>query len=357
MIEGEMTERRTGNAVRARHRDGGRRIGSWLTGAAVALNIVQLFGLPLLLLPRDPAWGWVLLPSVLLTTTFWSVIHEAVHGNLDHRRSRNDRYGRVLAVLYGSPFALLKAGHLLHHRYSRTRERAEVYDKATATWATVAPGYYLRLFGGLYALEIAAVVLAVLPAAAVRRIARAVDRPDTVAGPLLERLTQGVAFRQFRIDAAAIIVLHGAAFAAYGSHWWMLLAALAGRGLIVSLSDNAYHYGTDLDEPLEALNLKLPAPLEILALSFNLHGMHHRRPGLRWYELRPAFDAEDGSYDSGWFRAVARQIRGPIPDHRSPSEPTLRRVTVKPTVATRRGGDDDDRNAVACRARGRGFDG
>ncbi len=307
-----MTERRSGNAVRAQRRDDMRRIGSWLTAVAVVLNLLQLFALPLLLLPRDPAWGWALLPSALLTTTFWSVIHEAVHGNLHHRRSLNDRHGRVLAVLYGSPFALLKTGHLLHHRYSRTRERAEVYDLATSSWAKAAPGYYLRLFGGLYLLEVAAVVLAALPAGAVRRFGRAADGPDTVAGPLLERVAQVEVFRQFRIDAAAITVLHGAAFVAYGSHWWMLLAALAGRGVIVSLSDNAYHYGTDLDEPLEALNLKLPASLEILALSFNLHGMHHRRPGLRWYELRPAFDAEGGRYHSGWFRAVARQIRGPI---------------------------------------------
>ncbi|WP_324197919.1 fatty acid desaturase [Nocardia abscessus] len=312
MIEGEMTQRRTGNAVRARRRDDDRRIGSWLTAGVLALGLFQLFALPLLLLPRDRAWGWVLLPSALLTTTLWSVIHEAVHGNLHRRRARNDRNGRVLAVLYGSPFALLKAGHLLHHRYSRTRERAEIYDPATSSWAKAAPGYYLRLFGGLYLLEVAAVVLAVLPAAAVRRLARTVDGPETVAGPLLERVAQGEVLRQLRVDAAAITVLHGAAFAAYGAHWWMLLAALAGRAVIVSLSDNAYHYGTDLDEPLEALNLELPAPLEILALSFNLHGMHHRRPGLRWYELRPAFEAEDGRYDSGWFRAVARQIHGPI---------------------------------------------
>ncbi|MBF6300986.1 fatty acid desaturase [Nocardia amamiensis] len=307
-----MTDRRTGNAFRAQRRDDGRRIGSWLTGVMVVLNLLQLFAVPLLLLPRDPAWGWALLPLALLTTTFWAVIHEAVHGNLHPRRSRNDRYGRMLAVLYGAPFALLKAGHLLHHRYSRTRDRGEVYDPARSSWAKAAPGYYLRLFGGLYLLEVAAVVLAALPAAAVRRLAHAVDEPDTVAGPLLERVARTEVFWQFRIDAAAIAVLHGAAFVAYGSHWWMLLAALAGRGVIVSLSDNAYHYGTDLDEPLEALNLELPARLEVLALSFNLHGMHHRRPGLRWYELRPAFDAEGGRCDSGWFRAVARQIRGPI---------------------------------------------
>ncbi|WP_159839773.1 fatty acid desaturase [Nocardia sp. CY41] len=207
---------------------------------------------------------------------------------------------------------MLKAGHLLHHRYSRIRERAQVYDPAKSSWAKAAPGYYLRLFGGLYLVEVAAVVLAALPAAAVRRLARAADGPDTVAGPLLGRLAQPEVSRQFRVDAAAIALLYGAAFLAYGGDWWMLLTALAGRDAIVSLSDNAYHYGTALDAPLEALNLKLPAPLELLALSFNLHGMHHRLPGLRWYELRPAFDAEGGRYDAGWFRAVARQVRGPL---------------------------------------------
>ncbi|WP_157170920.1 hypothetical protein [Nocardia araoensis] len=50
----------------------------------------------------------------------------------------------MLAVLYGSPLALLKAGHLLHHRYNRTRERAQVYDPAGAGWARVAPGYSSR---------------------------------------------------------------------------------------------------------------------------------------------------------------------------------------------------------------------
>ncbi|MFC8043399.1 fatty acid desaturase [Nocardia sp. NPDC057353] len=197
-----------------------RTVGTRLTAVALALRLYQMFALPLLLLPGDPWSGWTLLPLALLTTPFWSLIHE----------------------------------------------------------------------------------------------------PESVAGPLLERLAQPKVLRQFRIDAAAIAVLHGLAFAAYGAHWWMLALALGGRALIVSLSDNAYHYGTDLDQPLVALNLRLPPALELFALGFNLHGLHHRRPGLRWYELRPAFDAEGGECDAGWFRAVGRQLRGPIalPD-RSPS--------------------------------------
>ncbi|MFC9993932.1 fatty acid desaturase [Nocardia sp. NPDC127526] len=289
-----------------------RSVSLWLAATAIALGLLQLFALPLILLPRTVSWGWLLVPLVLSTTPFWSVVHESIHGTLTARRGLNDRCGRVLAVLYGSPFTLLKTGHLLHHRYSRTRERTEIYDPASSTWARSAPGYYLRLLGGLYLLEVVAILLAAFPAAALRRLARRLDSPDTVSGPLFERLAQPKVLRQFRVDAAAIVVLHAAALAAYGAHAWMLLAAIGGRAVIISVSDNAYHYGTDLDAPLEALNLRLPRVLERFALNFNLHGVHHRHPGLRWYELRAAFLAEGGRYDLGWFGAAARQLRGPI---------------------------------------------
>ncbi|QIS11867.1 fatty acid desaturase [Nocardia arthritidis] len=290
----------------------GRSINLWLFGVAVAAGLLQLIVLPVFLLPRSAAWGWILVPLVLLTTPFWSLIHEAIHGMLVSRREVNDRCGRVLGVLYGSPFALLKAGHLLHHRFSRVRDRGEIYDPATSSWGRAAFGYYLRLLGGLYLLEVVAVLLAPLPAPVLRRLAERLDAPDSVAGPLFERLAQPRALGRFRTDAVAIVALYAVAFACYGGRGWMLLAAIGGRALIISLSDNAYHYGTELDRPLEAMNLRLPRVLERFALSFNLHGVHHRHPGLRWYELRAAFRREGGRYHLGWFTAAARQLRGPI---------------------------------------------
>lgn len=289
-----------------------RSINAWLIGAALTGGLLQLLVLPLVLLPRSPAWGWILVPLVLLSTPFWSLIHESIHGSLVARRTVNDRWGRILAVLYGSPFTLLKAGHLLHHRYSRIRDRSEIYDPATSSWGRAALGYYGRLFGGLYLLEVAAVLLAPLPAAALTRLAERLDSPDSVAGPMFQRLAQAKVLGQFRTDAAAIVALHTVAFAAYGTSGWMLLAALIGRALIISLSDNAYHYGTELNRPMEALNLRLPRTLERFALSFNLHAVHHRHPGLRWYELRGTFRRENGHYHRGWFTAAARQLRGPI---------------------------------------------
>ncbi|MCF3106980.1 fatty acid desaturase [Streptomyces roseoverticillatus] len=284
-----------------------------LTCLALAVGLCQLFVLPLWLLPADPAWGWALVPLVLTTTPLWSLVHEGIHGTLLADRPWNDRCGRALAVLHGAPFVVLKTGHLLHHRYSRTpRERTEVYDARATTWAKAAPGYYARLLGGLYLMESASVLLALLPATLLRRLARSAEAPDTVAGPLLDRLARRRALRQLRTDAAAVAALYAAAFAAYGEHAWMLVAALAGRALVVSLSDNAYHYATPLDAPLQAMNLRLPRPLEAFALGFNLHGVHHRHPGLPWSALRARFAREGGRYDLGWMPAVARQLRGPV---------------------------------------------
>ncbi|MFD4351123.1 fatty acid desaturase family protein [Nocardia sp. NPDC058518] len=279
---------------------------------ALTIGATQLFVIPLVLLPRNPAWGWALVPLTLTITPFWSLIHESIHGSLLKSRPRNDRMGRILAVVYGSPFAMLKAGHLLHHRYSRVRERSEIYDPARTSWRAAAPLFYLKLFGGLYLLEVVALLLAPMPERAIRALGRWADAPDSVGGLVLERVAQPVVLGKFRTDAAAIVVIHTAAFLAYGAHGWMLLAAIGGRALIISLSDNAYHYGTDLESPRAAMNLRLPRMLERFALSFNLHDVHHRHPGLRWYELRSRFDAEGGRYHLGWFSAVARQLRGPI---------------------------------------------
>ncbi|KQY32586.1 hypothetical protein ASD42_19785 [Nocardia sp. Root136] len=279
---------------------------------ALTIGTVQLFVLPLVLLPRNPAWGWILVPITLTTTPFWSLIHESIHGSLLRSRTCNDRMGRILAVVYGSPFAMLKVGHLLHHRYSRVRERSEVYDPTKSSRQAAVLLFYLKLFGGLYLLEVLALLLTPMPERAIRALGRWVEAPDSVGGLVLERVAQPVVLRRFRTDAAAIVVVHTAAFVAYGAQGWMLLAAIGCRALIISLSDNAYHYGTELESPRAAMNLRLPRGLERFALSFNLHDVHHRHPGLRWYELRSRFDAEGGRYHLGWFSAVARQLRGPI---------------------------------------------
>ncbi|WP_446222490.1 hypothetical protein ACTWPB_22150 [Nocardia sp. IBHARD005] len=126
-----------------------------------------------------------------------------------------------------------------HHRYSRVRGRSEIYDPAKTSRRAAAPRFYLGLLGGLDLLEVVALLLAPMPERAIRALGRWADAPDSVGGLVLERVAQPVVLGKFRTDAAAIVVIHTAAFLAYGAHSWMLLAAIGGRALIISLSDNA----------------------------------------------------------------------------------------------------------------------
>lgn len=313
-------------------------------GAAIATLLVQLGVLPLLLLPRDQRWGWLLVPITLATFPLWSLIHEGIHGTLLRDRAWNDRLARVLAVGYGGPFTLLKAGHLLHHRYSRTqRERTEVYDPARTSRLAAARTYYPRLLGGLYAAQLASVLLVALPRPGWRLLVRYTDSLDSVTGLLFERVARRDNLRRFRLEAIAVILAYAASTLAYGRSAWLLWTAVAGRALMVSLADNAYHYRTRLERPLEAMNLRLPRPLEFFVLAFNLHNVHHRHPGLRWHELRAAFAADRDEFHLGWFTAVARQLRGPVPATADEVRPLPAAGTVQPWTAQMSGAPSTSR--------------
>ena len=142
--------------------------------------------------------------------------------------------------------------------------------------------------------------------------------------------------RRFRLDAGAVLLTFGLSFSAYGHQAWMLALALLARAVQVSLADNAYHYRTRLEAPLEAMNLALPPALERFLLAFNLHSVHHRHPGLRWHELRAAFLAEGDRLHLGWFAAVARQLRGPVPvDSLDSAQPATARRASRSAVGQR----------------------
>ncbi|HET9916241.1 MAG TPA: fatty acid desaturase, partial [Candidatus Binatia bacterium] len=121
----------------------------------VGVNLVQFFVLPLWMLPQDPRWAWLLVPIVLLTNPFWSLIHEAIHDLFHSNKSVNGFAGRLLAILFGSPFRILRLSHLLHHKLNRMPvEGTEFYDRDKGSRAAAAPGYYLQILAGLYLVEV-----------------------------------------------------------------------------------------------------------------------------------------------------------------------------------------------------------
>ena len=289
------------------------RLNALLAALVLAAHGVLLFALPLLV-HADRRWAWLAAAIALTTPTLWSLIHEAIHGLAMRDRRINDLLGRAMGVAFGAPLAVLRAGHLLHHRYSRTvRERTEVYDAARTPRWRAALAYYARLCGGMYFLETLGTLAAVAPARALARLERRLDGAETVAGLVVGALRRPEAAAMLRLDGPAIIAVYGTSIWLYGAHAWVLAAAVLARAFLISFADNAYHYDTPLDAPRRAKNVRAPRWLEAALLGFTYHGVHHRHPALPWPGLRRKFEEERLAYDEGYAHALARQLAGPIP--------------------------------------------
>ena len=279
----------------------------------VAINLTLLWIIPGWLLPHSRAWGWLLVPLVLLTNAFWSLVHEAIHDLLFPLRGLNSVAGRILAILFGAPFPILRLSHLLHHKLNRTpSEGTELFDATKTNRRAVAPGYYGQIFGGLYMVEVASVVLFWLPKAVLEWILRCKLTPGSVSALLFQSWLRRETLWGIRSDAILIMIIWSSSFWLYGEHSWMLLLALVGRGFLISFLDNIYHYATPVGDIFFACNLRLAPGLQKLLLNFNLHGIHHLNPALSWAHLPESFNVQQGTFSGSYFRAAKAQLHGPI---------------------------------------------
>jgi len=297
------------------------RLNAALVGTLVAANLLLLFVAPAWLLPRSLWWGLLLVPVALASNTLWSVIHEAIHSHLFPERGANDRAGRLLCILYGAPFQALRAAHLLHHRFSRTRrDRTEVYDPAQTSRVRAAAGFYVQLLGGMYFLEVLSSIACLLPRRAIDWLAPRLEHPDSTGGLVVRALRQPDTLGEMRRDMGAILLVFGAAIWLYGPHVWMLAAVILVRAALVSIADNSYHYATVLEHPRLAMNAVAPRWVARALLHFNLHGVHHRHPRLPWFALPAQFEREGAAPDIALATCLLRQLRGPIPLDRLPRQ-------------------------------------
>lgn len=291
-----------------------------LIALIITLNVLQFFVVPLVLLPLSPDLGWILAVCVLATPTHWSVIHEAVHGHLLSDRRSNERWARVLSVLFGSPFQLLRFGHLMHHRFNRTAiQRSDVSNEFGQIGLSEKAWYFFMMTIGLYLFELAAAFFALLPDSLYRKLVRAVFGKQAPDGRTMKHLAEkqlGAApgRNRMRLDGFLICLLFAVSFLLYDLYWWMLAAALLMRGIIISLLDNVYHYGNKLDDTKAGYNLNLPIMLEKAFLYFNLHEVHHTYPNKPWSELPALFDAGSAVYHHSFAHAMIRQFSGLIPE-------------------------------------------
>ena len=281
-------------------------------------TVAALIALPWWMLPRDPHWGWLLIPIALLTNFFWALHHEAIHGGFHADRERNLLAGRVMTILLGSSFHVLRFGHLMHHQYNRNPiDRPDAYDPATTSRWRARLSFLGTLLCGLYLAEMLAPLACCLPRVMVARVIDWIYRGDDPAVTAI-RLAARRQFldpkrlRLIRTDvflAWSLIALSAILFEA---SWPMLAAFLVARAALVSVFDNVYHFGTPIDRPDYARNLSLPTPLRLLVLNMNMHRVHHQRPALPWWALPTQFELNEDHYDAPLLGSALVQFSGPI---------------------------------------------
>jgi fatty acid desaturase len=294
-----------------------RRLNVGLCAAALGLSVTALLIVPLLLLPQAPlAAAAIAIAAALLTPFHAALLHEAIHGKLMKGERANRMAGRLLAICFGVAFEVVRYGHLAHHRFNRhALDRPDVL-KGDAT-LPARFGYFANLLGGVYAVELLSTLMSLLPRRVlIARIGRLTRGDEASALAVVRGMQRAVAdarLTRARVDCLAVLALYGVAFWLYGAAWPLLLASILIRGLIISLFDNAPHYGTPPVIHAPVFNLSLPAWARAVMLNQNLHGLHHRRPGLPWHALPAAFAADGIRYDGTFAQAVLRQFNGPQP--------------------------------------------
>jgi fatty acid desaturase len=294
-----------------------RRVNLALLALMGVCTIGALLGVPVLL-KVDAGFGWLLLPVALLTNFFWALHHEAIHGSLHPDRRINLLAGRCMAILLGSSFQVLRFAHLMHHRFNRNpRDRPDVYDPAVTSKAKARLGFIGSLVIGVHLAELAAPLFCLLPKFVIRRILASIYRGDDPATIEIRRAAHRLfldtaSLCNIRIDALLSIALLAAAVTAFGGHWPMLVGFLLGRGALISVFDNVYHFGTPIDRPEYARNLALPRALQLLFLNMNLHRCHHGRPSTPWWALPAQLQADGDRCDAPMIDAALAQFRGPV---------------------------------------------
>ena len=302
------------------------------TNIALTVGMVALCGLFYLVLPttllRESRWFGLLLVAFTLTSnTYWAIIHEAIHGKIHPSKRVNNLMGRVLCVFFGSPFQVLRFGHLMHHRFNRSPiDRTEVYAAPEGPSAFARRMYYFKLLGGLYLMELFASVLAMFPKRYFAGFVMWVFGEVAEDGRTMKVAAEGQllmrpGYTRAQIDGLLATALFGLSFWAYGENWWMLALALFGRAFLISFFDNAYHYGNQLDDALAGYNLHLPKALEVFVLNFNMHATHHRYPRSPWTAMPGAFQADREVYHHPYLAAAGRQLKGMIGVGELPSGP------------------------------------
>ncbi|TGM57107.1 fatty acid desaturase family protein [Leptospira adleri] len=255
--------------------------------------------------------GVLLFFSAIFSYTLWALIHECVHGNFSNSRAESHLAGRILCILFGTPYQVAKTAHLMHHKFNRAEgERIEFIEPNGIPVSIQKFFYYLKLLQGTYFLEVAGGFLLSLPLSFSIPFAEKYLSRLPVQKAFFKQIQKPEIARELRIDSFWILFLFGIAFLFSGPFFWVLVSVLILRGFIVSVLDHSYHYGKDIDDSYSSYNLGVPKVLSFLFLNFNYHRIHHFFPGCPWNRLPDQFAKTKDRMDLSLFRQTFRQFRG-----------------------------------------------
>lgn len=280
-----------------------------LLALAIAVALLQLFVAPLVVPMNTWSALLIVLLCTLTTPLHWGLMHESIHGNLFVDPVRNRRAGRVLGHFLCFSWDVMRFGHLLHHSNNRHEfDRPEVVVSGGSRLSAAVP-YYLKLLGGHAIISAVSSIGLALPSRMAQRLTPNAEPMHTAA---LRAFGNQQRRSRIRGDLFFVLVLLSLAAFCWGTHWAVFAATIGVRFVVLSLLDNAPHYGTALNSGTYARNTGLPRVLAWLVMGHNFHGVHHGATGLKWRELSAAFAHSGANYEGSWPAMVLRQFRGPV---------------------------------------------
>ena len=245
----------------------------------------------------------------------YGLMHETIHDNLFRQEKWNRRVGRALGVTLGLPWETMRFGHLAHHGFNRHDfDRPEALAPGQSRAAAALVYYFKLVFGNALVYALVPLVL-LLPRSTTKRVVFALDSSeDTVVfkNAAVRAFTKPSRRRAMRLDIYAIVALFALAVWLWGAWWPAFAATIITRWVLLSLLDNAPHYGMPLDSGLDARNTRIAHWAGWLILNQNYHGAHHHNPQTHWHELPREFSRSAKPFDGSWTMALLRQFEGPV---------------------------------------------
>lgn len=255
------------------------------------------------------SWPSILAVAVLygaVMNSSYAMLHEAEHGILHPNPTVNHGVGVVLAFFFPAPYHLIRQGHLGHHMRNRSDDEAFdfYFEGESPAWK------YLQFYGiltGMFWVVLYLTNFLALFAPHVLAVRKGwFDRPTEA---LMETLN-GRYLNLIRLEALAIVALHGGLIALFGIPWVNYFVMLFGFGFSWSSLQYVHHYRTERDVLKGARNLETFPLMDLLWLNHNWHQNHHRKPTVPWLYLPELFEGEETPRES-MLSAYLRQWAGP----------------------------------------------